>query len=297
MLDSADAIPTNIGETAENVDNTSADFPVDFRFKDLFHKFSHTRFLDWLQVPVIDGQVSQSNQQRSQLFQLDYRFWWNDMLHICKNRVYHMRVLNKKKRSLCVDTVKKKSVNGKSDFFFQSWLETQYHSFYLRHWRIHFCPFDIVHHLIGVTLFIIIAEFGFQGSWIHHSVPIFVEIVDGTLIHSSHTRHRFSCSTSYKFWEISVITLSKMILLFVPKKIFLVMVLQCETSWGACRRKTKLIYNFFPHFVMGDSLSSSLFAHRFVELVEIKFFSSDLRDFYLWDSLRCPILLQMLFES
>lgn len=74
------------------------------------------------------------------------------------------------------------------------------------------------------------------------------------------------------------------------------MILQGETSRGAGRGKTELIDYFFPKFVMRDRLSSSLLTDGFVELVEIELLTSDLRNFDLSDTLRGPVLRQVLLK-
>lgn len=51
------AVHPDIGEAAKNVNNGPAHLPVHFGLEDFLEQVGHPRFLDGLQVTVIDGQV------------------------------------------------------------------------------------------------------------------------------------------------------------------------------------------------------------------------------------------------
>jgi len=67
-------------------------------------------------------------------------------------------------------------------------------------------------------------------------------------------------------------------------------IFQCKTGRSAGGRETELIHNLLPHFVMRDSLASSLFADGFVKFIKVEFLASNLWDFDLGDAFRCPVL-------
>jgi len=61
----------------------------------------------------------------------------------------------------------------------------------------------------------------------------------------------------------------------------------------ACRgtggRKAELIDDFFPQFIVGDSLATAFFANGFVKFEEIELLSTNLWYFDLGDPFRAPI--------
>lgn len=76
----------------------------------------------------------------------------------------------------------------------------------------------------------------------------------------------------------------------------MVVIFEGKGCGGAGGGKSKLIDDFFPEFIVGDSLAAALFADSFVEFIEVEFLSSDLWYFDLGDAFGCPVLVEVLFK-